>query len=296
MTLSPKAALELRSRLLHATRSFFHERGFTEVDTPVRIQAPAQETHINAEPSGDRWLRASPELQMKRLLAAGHEKIFQLGPCFRRGERGDRHNPEYTMLEWYRARADYEDILEDTRELLAHVAGEQTSIVYRHQRIDLTGRWERISVRDAFLRWAGWDPVAMWDEDRFNVDLVEKVEPAMTRTVPVVLADYPAPAASLARRKPEDPLVAERWELYIGGLEIANAYSELTDPVEQRRRFEIAADERRAMGKEVYPFDEAFFAELSAMPPSGGIALGVDRLVMLFADASDIGEVLAFRD
>ncbi|MCO6400010.1 MAG: EF-P lysine aminoacylase GenX [Verrucomicrobia bacterium] len=296
MTLSPKAALELRSRLLHATRSFFHERGFTEVDTPVRIQAPAQETHINAEPSGDRWLRASPELQMKRLLAAGHEKIFQLGPCFRRGERGDRHNPEYTMLEWYRARADYEDILEDTRELLAHVAGEQTSIVYRHQRIDLTGRWERISVRDAFLRWAGWDPVAMWDEDRFNVDLVEKVDPAMTRAVPVVLADYPAPAASLARRKPEDPLVAERWELYIGGLEIANAYSELTDPVEQRRRFEIAADERRAMGKEVYPFDEAFFAELSAMPPSGGIALGVDRLVMLFADASDIGEVLAFRD
>jgi len=282
--------------LLHATRSFFHERGFTEVDTPVRIQAPAQETHINAEPSGDRWLRASPELQMKRLLAAGHEKIFQLGPCFRRGERGDRHNPEYTMLEWYRARADYEDILEDTRELLAHVAGEQTSIVYRHQRIDLTGRWERISVRDAFLRWAGWDPVAMWDEDRFNVDLVEKVDPAMTRAVPVVLADYPAPAASLARRKPEDPLVAERWELYIGGLEIANAYSELTDPVEQRRRFEIAADERRAMGKEVYPFDEAFFAELSAMPPSGGIALGVDRLVMLFADASDIGEVLAFRD
>lgn len=296
MTLSPKAALELRSRLLHATRSFFHERGFTEVDTPVRIQAPAQETHINAEPSGDRWLRASPELQMKRLLAAGHEKIFQLGPCFRRGERGDRHNPEYTMLEWYRARADYEDILEDTRALLAHVAGEQTSIVYRGQRIDLTGRWERISVRAAFLRWAGWDPAAAWDEDRFNVDLVDKVEPAMPRAVPVVLADYPAPAASLARRKPEDPLVAERWELYIGGLEIANAYSELTDPVEQRRRFEIAADERRAMGKEVYPFDEAFFAELAAMPPSGGIALGVDRLVMLFADASDIGEVLAFRD
>ncbi|MBW7908144.1 MAG: EF-P lysine aminoacylase GenX [Kiritimatiellae bacterium] len=296
MTLSPKAALELRSRLLHATRSFFHERGFTEVDTPVRIQAPAQETHINAEPSGDRWLRASPELQMKRLLAAGHEKIFQLGPCFRRGERGDRHNPEYTMLEWYRARADYEDILEDTRALFAHVAGEQTSIVYRGQRIDLTGRWERISVRAAFLRWAGWDPAAAWDEDRFNVDLVEKVEPAMPRAVPVVLADYPAPAASLARRKSEDPLVAERWELYIGGLEIANAYSELTDPVEQRRRFEIAADERRAMGKEVYPFDEAFFAELAAMPPSGGIALGVDRLVMLFADASDIGEVLAFRD
>ncbi len=262
----------------------------------MRIQAPAQETHINAEPSGDRWLRASPELQMKRLLAAGHEKIFQLGPCFRRGERGDRHNPEYTMLEWYRARADYEDILEDTRALFAHVAGEQTSIVYRGQRIDLTGRWERISVRAAFLRWAGWDPAAAWDEDRFNVDLVEKVEPAMPRAVPVVLADYPAPAASLARRKSEDPLVAERWELYIGGLEIANAYSELTDPVEQRRRFEIAADERRAMGKEVYPFDEAFFAELAAMPPSGGIALGVDRLVMLFADASDIGEVLAFRD
>ncbi len=296
MTLTPKAALELRSRLFHLTRLFFHERGFTEVETPIRIKAPAQETHINCEPSGDRWLRASPELQMKRLLALGHEKIFQIGPCFRRGERGDRHNPEYTMLEWYRANADYSGILADTRALIARVAADRPSIVYRGQRIDLLAEWPRITVRDAFVQWAGWDPVADWNEDRFNVDLVEKVEPALPKDVPVILTDYPAPAASLARRKPGNPGVAERWELYIGGLEIANAYSELTDVAEQRARFEVAAAERRAMGKDVYPFDEDFFTALAAMPPSGGIALGMDRLVMLFADAADIGDVLAFRE
>lgn len=296
MTLDPKAALELRSRLLYATRSFFHQRGFTEVETPVRLRAPALETHIDAEASGDYWLRTSPELHMKRLLAAGHEKIFQLGPCFRHGERGDRHNPEYTMLEWYRANADYTDILADTKSLIAHLAGESASIVYQGRRIDLLPRWERLAVQDAFARWAGWDPLAAWDEDRFNLDLVEKIEPSMPRDVPFVLTDYPAPAAALARRKPDNPLVAERWEVYIGGLEIANAYSELTDPVEQRKRFEEAAAQRRALGKEVYPLDEEFLATLSQMPPSGGIALGFDRLVMLFADASTLDGVMSFRE
>lgn len=303
MTLDPKAALQLRSRLLHATRSFFHERGFTEVETPVRLTTPALETHIDAEPAGDHWLRTSPELHMKRLLAAGHsmrvaslEKIFQLGPCFRRGERGDRHHPEYTMLEWYRTNADYTDILADTKALIAHLAGESNSIVYQGQRIDLLPRWERITVQDAFVRWAGWDPVAAWDEDRFNLDLVEKVEPAMPRDVPVVLTDYPAPAAALARRKPDHPRVAERWELYIAGLELANAYSELTDAAEQRARFEETAKQRRARGKEVYPIDEEFLSALSQMPPSGGIALGFDRLAMLFADAATLDGVMAFRE
>ncbi len=314
---TPASALHLRSRLLHATRSFFHDRGFTEVETPVRLRTPALEAHIDAEPAGDHWLRTSPELHMKRLLAAGFEKIFQLGPCFRMGERGDRHHPEYTMLEWYRAHADYTDILADTKALIAHLAGSLAEggatppgallqpagpeappcqMAYQHQTIDLLPRWERITVREAFVRWAGWDPVAAWDEDRFNLDLVEKVEPALPRDVPVVLTDYPAPAAALARRKPSDPAVAERWELYIGGLELANAYSELADPVEQRSRFEEAARARRARGKEVYPVDEAFLAALAAMPPSGGIALGFDRLVMLFADAPTLDGVTAFRE
>lgn len=295
--------LEIRSRLLHATRSFFHERGFLEVETPVRLRAPALEAHIDPEPSGDHWLRTSPELHMKRLLAAGHEKIFQLGPCFRRGERGDRHHPEFTMLEWYRAHADYTDILADTKALLAHLAGaadrldraESSELTYQGRKISLLPRWERITVRDAFMQWAGWDPVAQWDEDRFNLDLVEKVEPSLPRDVPVVLTDYPTPAAALARRKPDHPEVAERWELYIGGLELANAYSELTDPVEQRARFEEAARVRRARGKDVYPLDEDFLSALERMPPSGGIALGFDRLVMLFADVPTLDYVIAFR-
>lgn len=295
-----KPALELRSRLLHATRSFFHERGFLEVETPVRLRAPALEAHIDAEPSGDRWLRTSPELHMKRMLAAGCEQVFQLGPCFRSGEQGDRHHPEFTMLEWYRARADYTDILADAKALIGHLVAARgaadAAIQYQGQKIELLPRWERLTVRDAFLRWAGWDPVAAWDEDRFNVDLVEKVEPALPRDVPVVLTDYPAPAAALARRKPSDPAVAERWELYIGGLELANAYSELTDPVEQRARFEEAARQRRARGKAVYPIDEAFLEALAHLPPCGGIALGFDRLAMLFADAPTLDRVIAFRE
>lgn len=239
---------------------------------------------------------------MKRLLAGGVPAIFQIGPCFRRGERGGRHHPEFAMLEWYRAGSDYLGILEDTMALIKHWAAslpDRTDpsgprLVYQNQPIDLGAPWFRISVRDAFLRWAEWDPVASWDEDRFNLDLVEKVEPALPRNVPAVLMDYPAPAAALARRKPGDPSVAERWELYIGGLELANAYSELTDPQEQRLRFEDAARIRRARGREVYPIDEDFLAALARMPPSGGIALGFDRIVMLFADAASIDEVVAF--
>ena len=293
------AALLVRSRLLHALRSFFHERGFVEVETPVRLATPALELHIDAEPAGDHWLRTSPELHMKRLLAGGLDNLFQLGPCFRRGERGDRHHPEYTMLEWYRARADYTDILADTKALLAYCAQAvlgRTELTYQGRAIALLPRWERFTVSEAFQRWAGWDPVSHWDAERFDLDLVEKVEPRLPRECPVVLTDYPAPAAALARRKPSDPRVAERWELYVGGLELANAYSELTDPAEQRARFEACARDRRALGKDVYPLDEAFLSVLAAMPPAGGIALGVDRLAMLFADAASLDEVMAFRE
>lgn len=300
-----KRALRLRSELLFATRSFFRGRGFVEVETPVRIRAPANEAHIDAEPSGDRWLRTSPELHMKRLLAMGFDKIFQLGPCFRRGERGDRHHPEFTMLEWYRAHADYNDILEDARELIAHLARAAAAcdgrpdpyeIRYQGMPVQLYPAWARILVRDAFRRWAGWDPAAEWDEDRFHLDLVEKVETALPRDCPVVLADYPLPAGAFARRKPDDPAVAERWELYIAGLEIANAYSELTDPEEQHARFEEAARIRRVRGKEVYPIDDAFLTALARLPPCGGIALGFDRLVMLLADAATLDDILPFRE
>ena len=286
------ANLTTRSAVLRAIRDFFHAEGFIEVETPVRLPAPALETHIDAPPSGRAWLRTSPELHMKRLLADGAERIFQLGPCFRTGECGSRHNPEFTLLEWYRAGADYTRSLRDTEALLAHVFSAlngSPACRYRGRDIDLSPPWHVHTVRDAFLRWAGWNPLATWDADRFDTDMTSKVEPALPQDKPCVLTDYPAPAAALARLKPADPRVAERWEVYVGGLELANAYSELCDSAAQRARFLAAAEERRALGKEVYPLDEPFLAALErGMPPCGGIALGVDRLVMLACDTARI--------
>ena len=272
------ACLSERARVLRAIRAFFDARGFTEVETPVRIPAPAPEPHIDCPPSGNWFLRASPELQMKKLLAAGMERIYQIGPCFRAGEKGRRHSPEFTMLEWYRANADYSDIARDAEELLAEVLKRDHADV------------QRITVREAYLRWAGWDPVETWDQDRFDFDMATKIEPNLPKE-PLFLTDYPAPAASLARLKSDDPRVAERWELYVDGIELANAFTELIDPVEQRRRFELAREERRALGEADYPLDEEFLDALARMPPSGGVALGVDRLVMLACGASSIADV-----
>ena len=270
--------LSERARVLREIRAFFNVRGFTEVETPVRIPAPAPEPHIDCPPSGDWFLRASPELQMKKLLAAGMERIYQIGPCFRAGEKGRRHSPEFTMLEWYRANADYSDIARDAEELLAEVLKRDHADV------------QRLTVREAYVRWAGWDPVETWDQDRFDFDMATKIEPNLPKE-PLFLTDYPAPAASLARLKSDDPRVAERWELYVDGIELANAFTELIDPVEQRRRFELAREERRALGEADYPLDEEFLNALVQMPPSGGVALGVDRLVMLACGASSIAEV-----
>ncbi len=272
------ACLSERAHVLRAIRAFFDARGFTEVETPVRIPAPAPEPHIDCPPSGDWFLRASPELQMKKLLAAGMERIYQIGPCFRAGEKGRRHSPEFTMLEWYRTNADYSDIAHDAEELLAEVLKRDRANV------------QRITVREAYRRWAGWDPVEAWDQDRFDFDMATKIELNLPKE-PLFLIDYPAPAASLARLKADDPRVAERWELYVDGIELANAFTELVDPVEQRRRFELAREERRALGEADYPLDEEFLDALARMPPSGGVALGVDRLVMLACGASSIADV-----
>jgi lysyl-tRNA synthetase class 2 len=223
---------------------------------------------------------------MKRLLAAGYDRIFQIGPCFRKGERGDRHNPEYTMLEWYRANADYQDIMNDTESLLR-----------QFEIFNLKSNIPRLTVEELFLKHAGWNPVVAYDTERFEHDLVSKVEPALPRDTPVFVMDYPVSAAALSRRKPGRETVAERFELYINGVEIANAFSELTDPVEQRQRFEAWARERKALGAPVYPLDEDFLAALeTGMPPSGGIALGIDRLVMVLAGKTSLDNVMAFRE
>ncbi len=296
----PLANLVLRDRLVTAMRRWFHEAGFFEVETPVRIPAPAPEPNIDCPPSAGAWLRASPELQMKRLLAAGAERIFQFGPCFRERERGARHNPEFTMLEWYRAGAGSMDILDDARALLRSSVREALggAPVLRRDGIavDLDTDWEWIPVREAFRRWAGWDPAAAWDGERFDLDLALKIEPSLPRDRVCVLGDYPAPAASLARLKPGDPLVAERWELYAAGMELANAYGELADGAEQRRRFEAAVAKRKELGEPDYGLDESFLGDLESgrFPACGGIAVGVDRLAMLVCGAESIDQVRPF--
>ena len=299
------AALEIRARVLRQLRAFFDARGFVEVETPVRIAAPAPEPHIDCPAAIARpdaaalarptFLRASPELQMKKLLAAGMDRIYQIGPCFREGERGRRHSPEFTMLEWYRASADYLDILADMEALLAEIFALNGLDGFNGFN-GLNGfsgfkglKVERITVREAYQRWAGWDPFVEWDAERFDFDMATKIEPNLP-SGPVFLMDYPPQAASLAKLR---ETVAERWELYVNGLELANAFTELKDPVEQRRRFEEARAERRRLDEADYPLDEEFLNALARMPPAGGVALGVDRLVMLVCGVDDIAIVRA---
>ena len=294
-----RPALELRARALYAITAFFLARGYLHVETPARTPTPAPETHIDAIPAGPWYLAASPELHMKRLLAAGYDRVFQISRCFRAGERGHQHNPEFTMLEWYRAGAGYLEAVEETELLVAHVASAVcgTTTVQRSGRaLDLAPPWDRLTVADAFQRFAGWRPGPDPDTRSFDLDLVDRVEPAIGLARPTVLLDYPASMASLARLSPRDHAVAERFEVYAGGLELANGFGELTDPAEQRRRFAAEALRRRQAGRDVYPMPEAFLEALASVPPSSGVALGVDRLVMLLSGASSIDQVMAFTD
>jgi len=294
--------VQLRHAAAQAIRSFFLEQGFLEVDSPIRIPAPAPELHIVAEPTGDQYLRTSPELHMKRMLAAGLPAIFQLGPCFRAHEYGSRHRPEFTMLEWYRRHADYHDILADMQQLLPRVARAVANLLppdTPQTRIETEGRfdppWQIHTIQDTYREHAGWDPVEQFDPGRFDLDMVNIIEPALPRDRCTVLIDYPAPVAALARRKPDNPRVAERWELYAGGLELANAFSELTDPVEQRQRFEQALAEKQALDEPAYPLDIPFLDALaSGLPPCAGVALGFDRLLMALTGTRDIAAVLPF--
>jgi len=292
-----KANLERRALIYEYIRAFFNERDFLEVETPIRSHAIAPEEFITPFMSEDWFLAASPELHMKRLLAAGYEKIFQFSHCFRKGERGRWHNPEFIMLEWYRAGADYTGIIEDIEQLMSSVAagmGLKDKIVYQGQVIDIRPPWPRITVREVYLRAAGWDPAAEPDSLRFDTDFVMKVLPAFSPRRPTVLIDYPATVASLARLKPGNPLVAERAEVFIGGLELANTYSELTDAREQEKRFLEAIERIHKERRVTMPLPRKFLDALPRLPECGGVALGVDRLVMLFCNASSIDDVMAF--
>lgn len=296
--------LRERARVLADIRRFFDARGFVEVQTPVMVASPGLDLHlqafevVGADRSSARWLSTSPEYQMKRLLADGWERIYQVAPCFRRDEMGARHNPEFTMLEWYRAHAGIDDVMRDTEQLVAAVTGGRVHVGDRA--IDVHPPLERMPVCDAFARFAGWAEdrtlhAAANDEDRYHRTFVESVEPALERfDRGLFIVDYPATQGSLARKKPGDPRFAERFELYVAGVELCNGFGELVDPVEQRLRFERDQVARRARGLPAYPIDERFLEALTLVPPSGGNALGIDRLTALTCGTTEIAEVMAF--
>jgi elongation factor P--(R)-beta-lysine ligase len=325
------AVLEARTRIAAALRSFFGSHGFVEVETPALQVSPGLEPHLMAfstelvAPGGARQLRhlhTSPEFAMKKLLVAGMNRIFQFARVFRNGERSATHHPEFTMLEWYRARATYRDLMADCEALLwaALEAGGHAVFSWQGRHSDPNRPWRYLSVAEAFARYCDIDLLATtpdparpsfellteaarrigiephagddWEDLFFRIFL-DRIEPHLGFEVPTILYDYPLALAALARPKPEDPRLAERFELYVCGLELANAFGELTNPAVQRARFEADCARKRALYGYDYPIDEDFLAALEhGMPESAGIALGFDRLVMLATGAEDIEEVL----
>ena len=316
-----RVALRRRARLGRAVRAFFEARGYDEVETAYAVRTPGEEVHLRAwrtereHPDGGRetlWLNTSPEFAMKRLLAAGAGPIFQFARVWRNGEAGPLHAPEFTMLEWYTPGQTLAGLMDQTEAMLRAVLPPLVSC--RGVTTALDAPFERITVADAFGRHAGCDVLEglgdaaglalragaalrageSW-EDLFFRLMLERVEPALGRARPTFLTHWPAPQAALARRDPADERVALRFELFACGIELANAFEELTDAAEQRARFEADRLRRLTEGAgadQDWPLDERFLAALATMPPSSGVALGFDRLAMLATGANFIGDVL----
>jgi lysyl-tRNA synthetase class 2 len=321
-----------RGRIKAALRRHFEAQGFLEVEAAILQVSPGNETHLHAfatdlvGPDGSRMrlhLHTSPEFACKKLLAAGEARIFDVARVFRNRERSALHAPEFTLLEWYRANEGYERLMEDCGDVLA-IAAEAAgtdAFRFRGRAADPFAAPERLSVADAFSRFAGLDIMAALPSDAeappdceplasrardigirvadddtwsdiFSRILTERVEPNLGLGRATILLDYPLSEAALARRKPSDPRLAERFELYVCGVELANAFGELTDADEQRRRFTADMEEKMRIYGETYPIDEDFLAALSRMPPASGISLGLDRLVMLATNATRIEEVI----
>ncbi|RLB44701.1 MAG: EF-P lysine aminoacylase GenX [Deltaproteobacteria bacterium] len=291
--------LALRAVVHRSIRRFFEERDFVEVETPAIVPSPGLDVHLAAfevrnpkgEPAG--WLATSPEYQMKRLLSAGAERIFQLGRSYRADEHGRHHEREFTMLEWYRADSTSDDVIRDTEELVAFVANALTE---KGELSPFSVPWQRLTVDEA-LQVHGdvaLDAV-MRDEERFFRVWAEEVQPRLGNERPVIVTDWPSSMASLARLKPNG--MADRFEAFFRGVELCNGFGELTDAAEQRRRFERDQADRQAAGAPVYPIDERFLDDLErGMPESGGNALGVDRLLMLLLGADSIQAVMPFPE
>jgi len=291
-----------RARIVRAVRMFFESRGFLEVETPAIVPSPGMDLHLDAYAVEGGFLITSPEYQMKRLLADGHDRIFQVCRCFRRGEKGAHHNPEFTMVEWYRGNDGVESVIADTEQLVAAISGGTFRV--GEKVVQAQPPFARLTVCEAFERFAGVkeDDVLAWasgDEDRYFRTWVEAVEPRIAEIDRAVfVVDYPASQASLARKKPSDPRFCERFELYVAGVELCNGFGELTDAKEQRARFEADQAARAARNLPVYPIDEKFMQAVERLSPCAGNALGLDRLVALACGPNetnlDIREVLAF--
>lgn len=323
----------IREKVIKAIRYFFDDQGFHEVETPILIAHPPAESYVDVfetklldrhRQSTKAYLSTSPEVPLKKLLVAGIGNCYCLTKSFRNMEtQSNLHNPEFTILEWYRVNANYMDIMKDCEELLLSILHSLNSsissnnrLVYQGKTIDLTPPWERLTITEAFKKWAHVDfdtffdtkyakriaqkkgyhiePKTTW-EQIFNQIFLNDIEPHLGRGKPTILYDFPSSMAALAKKKASDPRFAERFEFYIAGLELGDAYSELTDWKEQERRFERELSELRRLGKTVYDYDHDFIDALKVgLPACAGIAVGVDRLVMLFADVIDIADTIFF--
>lgn len=284
-----KLFLEKRKGIIRSIREFFDAEGFLEVETPTRVPAPAPEYHIDPFRSEDWFLITSPELQMKMLLSQGYDKIFQITKVFRKGERGKRHLPEFTMLEWYRRDCSYETIMDDCRRLIKFL-GVQLNLPdpfpYGEIMLSHSQEWHIFTVEELFEKCAGWNPLVESDSRDFSLDLVEKIEPYLSSfSAPCIVKDYPPSEAALAKCGDR---VCERFEVYWGGIELANGNTEITSKEEILERF------MKVLASKEMPLPGKFLEALDNMPPAAGIAMGLDRLVMLLANAPSIDWVVAF--
>lgn len=283
--------LRLRAAFFQAIRNFFQDQGFLEVDTPVRQPLVIPEQNIVHVPSGTHFLQSSPELYMKRILASGCEQIFQICRCFRYGEHGRLHLEEFVMLEWYRLDADYRDLMSDCERLLQFLEAEMADC---HFPVSPAGQWEHITVEQAFQKYCGISATQAVRQGRFELLLVENIEPHLGINAPTFFYEYPLELASLACPAASRPEVAERFELYMAGIELANGFSELTDSVQQRSRFEEEYDQMGVYNREQRKMPELFLQDLEKLERAAGIAMGLDRLFMLLAGQESLSAVVTF--
>lgn len=295
--------LRQRSQLLQAIRCFFLEHDYIEVDTPLRLPILIPEANLIPFASEDCFLQTSPELCMKRLLARGCDRIFQICHCFRKEEHGRLHQSEFTLLEWYHKGWNYGDLMQQCERLFAALVQEcpglpgitgAGTLAWQGASLSIDPPWERLTVAEAFLRYTGLDVATALQTDQFDALMVSAIEPHLGYRRPVFLYDYPVERGSLARRSRHNPQVAERFELYLAGVELANGFSELMDPDEQRARFEEEILLMRSAGRKVGGVPHTFLAELSQIESAAGIALGFDRLCMLFMGADAIASAVPF--